>query len=124
MFLLLHHSHDNNLLLQDKIYDHEKRCGFLFDMIKNRNKKNKVRLPVQNEADDEEVDELMEFLKTCVVSKDYPEIVEKMKQTVNYRKQQFCGKDQFDDILDFYLADPSLVCSYYPVTTPQFICSY
>lgn len=98
-------------MLQDKLYNYEKRCGYIYDIIKNRNKKNQIRMPPHQEPTDGDIVAMVEFFKTCVVWKDYSEIVEKLKLTADYRKHQLqSDKDQFASIHDFYFADPSLVC--------------
>lgn len=65
-------------------------------------------MPPHHEPSTDEI-AAMDFFKTCVVSKDYDAIVDKLKNTADYRKNQLRNSDKFENIPDFYFADPTLV---------------
>lgn len=89
------------------MYNFKKRSGFLFDKVRNKNRKEKPSLPFENELNEEEIENYNLFFQHCVVNNDRDEIRKSLQATVNYRKM--CNQNDFDKIYDFYFADPTLV---------------
>lgn len=62
----------------------------MFDKFKNARRKEVVEVSLpRNELSEDEVREILEYFKTCVVSKDSDRIKQKLMETVSFRRQFF-----------------------------------
>lgn len=114
MFYLLY-------LWQDLLYNKTLRRGFLHDKLKNVSKKQGGNIDdIVNDGETHpgaspEIDEivLLEFLKTCVVKNDLPDIKKKLTESVSIRRK-FLQKPmaEIQEMFPFYFADPRLVSIY------------
>lgn len=91
-------------VFQDLLYNIKAKSGFLYHKIKN----NKMRTAKQ--ATDFNEEELIEFLKQCVVSNDHKKLKGKLCETVPLRRRLLKENgDDFRAFLKFYFVDPTLV---------------
>lgn len=106
------------LFSQDLVFNPHKKSGYLFEKLKYKKRKHVITQTTNtkqlaNEQSIEEgkiKEELIEYLKKAVVSKEKKHIVEKLKETVDVRRN--CLNDQkeiFNSSFQLYLACPQLV---------------
>lgn len=68
---------------------------------------------IENEPDIDE-NNLLEFLKTCVVKNDLPDLKKKLTESVSIRRKYLQkSMTEIQEMFPFYFADPRLVCIYY-----------
>lgn len=55
-------------------------------------------------------EQLLEYLKYCVVEKNKPKLKEKLAETVDLRRKMLKqNKEDFKEFMSFYFVDPELV---------------
>lgn len=91
--------------MQDDFYNAKSKKGTIFHRIKNMSAANKTKpVNIPNEQ------ELIDFLKQCVVSKDKQKLKSKLGETVDLRRKLMSqSNNEFADFMAFYFEDPELV---------------
>lgn len=91
--------------IQDLLYNNKAKSGILYHKIKNTKAKSVKTTSDFNEED------LKNFLKYCVVSKNNEKLKDKLQKTISLRRQLLKENgDDFREFFQFYFVDPSLVC--------------
>lgn len=107
---------------QDIFYDGAKECGKIFECLKYRQRK--VRDQKRAVMDDEnmspsniddsvlniDIEELKEYLDSCVLPRDIRKIEEKMRDTIDLRRGMLeSSGNRLPKMFNFYWVDPNLV---------------
>lgn len=91
---------------QDDLYNSTAKKGSIYHRIKNKfgSKKGKGPNEIVNE------DELLEFLKYCVVHKNKKMLKEKLEATIELRRKLLKESSaDFQEFMTFYFVDPEMV---------------
>lgn len=94
------------------LYNYENFTGFLYNKFKNNSANRKIQSTVAlDEMTEEEGEEYRKFFKTCVVARQKDMIKQKLRESVQDRKEMMREfADDFGNIFNFYFASPDLVC--------------
>lgn len=105
------------------MYDRSKRSGLLYEKVRYKNRKRAPKKPagsitpndsvaqaVATGNDNHNIDELISFFDSCVLSRDKKTILEKMKSSTDIRMQSNQNsRDFFDKCFHLYRIDMDLV---------------
>lgn len=105
------------------MYDRSKRSGLLYEKVRYKNRKRAPKKPtglitpnasvaqaVVPGNDNHDIDELISFFDSCVLSRDKKSVLEKMKSSADIRMQSNQNsRDFFDKCFHLYRIDMDLV---------------
>lgn len=101
------------------MFDSAKGKGFLYYKLKNKRSGGivisaKVPNAVEPEYTDKEIDDLKLYFKTCLVSEQGSDLLDKLKSTVAIRMSLLNDKDtNFPETFPFYFVSPDIVSTIY-----------
>lgn len=116
---------------QDLLYDSASSSGFVYNAMRYR--KTKARAGTKSKINDvtsdlenlrlidkvyteDEKEDLRIFFKTCLAHKDESLLIEKMKESVQFRCELIKDKVNLTETFPFYFASPKLVRIYLLIT--------
>lgn len=99
------------------LYNANAQTGFLFDKLRNIQRKNN-QIPIQHDtipeeyvpidADDEA--NLIQYFKNCVIRNELNDLKEKLRSTINYRRELLLNPPEpIHKMFGFYFVSPELV---------------